>query len=45
MISYHLSDGHSDQQSIIVNFQEKIPDGVDIEIDGRPAIRWLTYLL
>lgn len=37
VILYHMYDGHSDQQSIIVNFQERIPDGVDIEIDGMPA--------
>ena len=35
--SYHLAAGHSDQQSIIVTFPERIPDGIDIEIDGMPA--------
>ena len=37
IVSYHLAEGHSDQQSIILTFPDKIPDGVDIEIDGMPA--------
>lgn len=37
IVSYHIAEGHSNQQSIILTFPDKIPDGVDIEIDGMPA--------